>query len=59
MNEETEITRAFKIKENIVIATLKEREREQKIAVMKGKKKLKGTNIYIENDMTRTERNIQ
>ena len=57
IHEETEITRAFKIKENIVIATLK--EREQKIAVMKGKKKLKGTNIYIENDMTRTERNIQ
>ena len=57
LNKKAEIKQAIKVNENCVIATL--RDREQKTEVMKERNKLIGTNIFIDNDMTRTEREIQ
>lgn len=57
LNKKAEIKQAIKVNENCVIATL--RDREQKTEVMKERNKLIGTNIFIDKDMIRTEREIQ
>jgi hypothetical protein len=53
----TTITEAYEIRKGIILAKIL--NWQQKQAIMEGKKNLKGTSIYVENDMTKQEREIQ
>ena len=48
---------AYKIAEKVYVVEFE--NREEKINVMKSKKNLKGSSIYINDDLTKTERKIQ
>ena len=57
LNTKVTINEAFEIKKGIIIAKIE--NWQQKMAIMKNKPKLKGTEIYIENDLTKNELYIQ
>lgn len=61
MKIETKLTKAMKInigtKSEMILAQVESWEMKRKI--MEGKSKLKGTKIYVDNDLTKNEREIQ
>ncbi|KAJ3646455.1 hypothetical protein Zmor_024043 [Zophobas morio] len=54
---ESKVKSAYKIAEKVYVVEFE--NREEKINVMKSKKNLKGSSIYINDDLTKTERKIQ
>ncbi|KAJ3650165.1 hypothetical protein Zmor_021869 [Zophobas morio] len=54
---ESKAKSAYKIAEKVYVVEFE--NKEEKINVMKSKKNLKGSSIYINDDLTKTERKIQ